>query len=107
MAHRVMGMGDAWEYVCFLSQQAAEKYLKALLARRLVRPGRTHNLNQLLLFLKGTGVHLSGLQADCTLLGPLVVKARYGSLVQFDEEIARAALAAAERIAAAVTPLLD
>lgn len=94
------------QYVCFLAQQSAEKYLKALLVRHLVRPGRTHNLKELLVYLRGVGVHLSALDADCELLAPLAAKSRYGGLGAFDEAIARAALAAAERIAAAVAPLL-
>lgn len=105
-ARREAEMDDAWEYVCFHAQQAAEKYLKALLVHHYVRPRWIHDLKELLKDARKIGLELSGLDQDCAFLTPFAGEARYGPLVDFDETKGRAALAAADRIAAAVKPLL-
>ncbi|HEY8176754.1 MAG TPA: HEPN domain-containing protein, partial [Gemmatimonadaceae bacterium] len=98
-AHHAMS-GGFWDHVCYLSQQSAEKYLKAMLVRMFVRPSRTHELEDLLSELRAEGAPLTGLDADCALLSDYAITMRYGPL-KANERIARAALAAAERIAAA------
>lgn len=103
---RLVEMAGAWTYVCFHAQQSAEKYLEALLVRHFVRPERTHNLSELLKEARNAGAPLPGIDADCAFLTPFAVDARYGNLKQFDEARGRAALDAADRIAAAVAPLL-
>jgi HEPN domain-containing protein/predicted nucleotidyltransferase len=102
LAHAAAGLGDAWLHVCFHSQQSAEKYLKALLVRHFVRPERTHDLTELLRSLRSIGVALPGLDADCELLTPYAVQARYRAPDFYDEHLGRAAVAASDRIAAAV-----
>lgn len=52
-----------WGIVAFHCQQAAEKYLKAALVNRHVRPSRTHKLKTLLLELTKAGDFTSGLEA--------------------------------------------
>ena len=101
-----MTHGDAWEYACFSAQQSAEKYLKALLVRQFVRPARTHNLTELVQAIAGAGIALRGVDAECELLTKFAVQTRYGPVMASEGE-AVAAIAAAERIAAAVEPLLD
>ena len=100
-AHRSMPPGDSWDYVCFFAQQSAEKYLKAMLVRQYARPERTHDLTELLRDLRGVGVQLGGIDDDCALLAKYAVATRYGA-VRCEEPMAREALPAAERIAAAV-----
>ena len=99
VAHHAMSEGF-WDHVCYLSQQSAEKYLKAMLVRMFVRPSRTHKTDELLAELRSAGAPLTGLDADCALLSKYAITMRYGPM-KANEHIARAALAAAERIAAA------
>lgn len=100
-----VGHGDAWEYVAFNAQQSGEKYLKALLVRYFVRPARTHKLDELLLSIRSAGIPLADLADDCALLSTYAVDTRYGPRLASEAE-ARQALAAAERIAVAVEPLV-
>lgn len=90
-----------WDHVCFLAQQSAEKFLKALLVRQYVRPERTHDLTELLRDLRAVGVELVEVDEDCALLAKYAVATRYGSPM-CDEPKAREALLAGERIASAV-----
>ena len=98
-ARVLMAHGDMWDEVCFHAQQSVEKYLKAFLVQRYVHPSHTHDLKHLLEDLRAVGEPARGLDADCALLAPYAVTMRYGPF-KADEEIAREALAAAERIAA-------
>lgn len=91
----------AWkEDICFNSQQAAEKFLKALIISRHQRPARTHKLRVLLAHLRKIGVALEQLDEDCGYLTPFGSE-RYPPKT-ITETHARDALPAAERIAAAV-----
>lgn len=101
-ARHAMRHGQLWDTVCFLAQQSAEKHLKARLVRQFVRPSHIHKLPELLAALRAAGVPLPGLDSDSELLSPYAVTMRYGPF-KADERIARAAIAAAERIAAATT----
>jgi HEPN domain-containing protein/predicted nucleotidyltransferase len=67
----------AWELVCFHSQQAAEKYLKALIVQRWMHPQRTHNLAALIVDCRAEGYDLPNLDAECALLSPFAVTPRY------------------------------
>jgi HEPN domain-containing protein/predicted nucleotidyltransferase len=79
-ARLLMRHGRLWDHVCFLSQQSAEKNLKALIVRQFERPSRTHDLEELLRDLRTVGVLLPGLDADCALLTTYAIKTRYGPL---------------------------
>ena len=100
-----------WPAVAFHAQQAAEKYLKALLISRWEHPKRTHNLADLLDACRKAGVPLPALDADCALLTGLDVSARYPDYEHpFDEPPppptpmeCQAALGASRRIVAAVS----
>jgi HEPN domain-containing protein len=91
-----------WPEICWLSHQACEKYLKALLVSRYVRPPRTHKLEKLLATLRRAGVDLPGLDADCALLTGHAIRPRYPEGSKLGESDARVAFAAAERIVGAV-----
>jgi HEPN domain-containing protein/predicted nucleotidyltransferase len=68
-----------WRPVCFHAQQAAEKYLKALLVHHRIHPPRTHNLTELLSEIRQACTTLPGLDADCALLSKFPVEPRYPS----------------------------
>jgi len=66
-----------WNLICFLGQQAAEKYLKAFLEERGIEPPKTHSL-ALLLDLAGEGLkELLPLREDLEKLTEFAVTARY------------------------------
>jgi HEPN domain-containing protein/predicted nucleotidyltransferase len=93
---------DFWAQICWLSHQTCEKFMKALLVSRRVRPERTHKLPRLLKALRAAGVPLSGLDADCKLLTKHAVTPRYLAGLKLGEADARTAAAAADRVIRAV-----
>lgn len=88
--------------ICLLSQQMCEKYMKALLVSRHVRPKRTHELEELLVALRRAGCPLPGLDKDCESLSAHAVEPRYAEGDDLGVEEAQTASAAAARIVAAV-----
>jgi HEPN domain-containing protein/predicted nucleotidyltransferase len=94
--------GEYWPEICWLSHQMCEKFLKALLVSRGVRPPRTHKLTELLQALRDNDVNLGPLDADCLLLGAYAVTPRYPAGLRLAEGAARTAYAASQRIVAAV-----
>ena len=105
MRHAGVHTDDAEEYapeICWLSHQAVEKYMKALLVSRRVRPGRTHDLVALLAALRATGDALPGLDDDCESLTKHAIAPRYPSGLNLSVKDATAAFAAAQRVIAAV-----
>jgi HEPN domain-containing protein/predicted nucleotidyltransferase len=103
-ARKLAEEGQFFGPVCFHCQQAGEKYLKALLVSRRLRPRRTHDLKKLLADLRAGGCELPGLDKDCKLLSTHAVTPRYSLGLRAGD--ARKALAAAERLVAQVTALL-
>ena len=102
-----------WSAVCFHAQQAAEKYLKALLIQRNVRPERTHELSDLVVAARKAGYALDGIDDDCTFLTPFAVDVRYPDDSTMpepnpppDEATGRRAVGSVRRIVEAVKPLL-
>lgn len=64
--------------VCFLTQQVAEKYLKALVVARTHAYDRTHNLRALLEQIGKTGIDVpSDIQNAAIQLNPYYVATRY------------------------------
>jgi uncharacterized protein len=88
--------------ICWLSHQMCEKYLKALLVSRHVRPKRTHELTDLLEALRESGCALPGLDDDCKLLTNHAITPRYPAGLDLGVDDARIAYAAAQRIVSAV-----
>jgi HEPN domain-containing protein/predicted nucleotidyltransferase len=93
---------DYWPEICWLSHQMCEKFMKALLVSRYVRPPRTHELNVLLHALRTDGADLGPLDADCALLTEHAIAPRYPTGLHLDENDARTAYAAAQRSVTAV-----
>lgn len=96
--------------VCFHAQQAAEKYMKALLVARGVVPPRTHDLLQLNALSAKAGADLSDIDRECELLGQYAVEPRYPDMVAprlvASAEEAKRAIIAARRVKIVIGPLL-
>jgi HEPN domain-containing protein/predicted nucleotidyltransferase len=94
-----------WSTICFHAQQAAEKYLKALLIQRNIRPPRTHELPDLLTAARAAGYPLDDIDDDCAFLNQFAVKVRYPENVVIPEQATgRRAADAVRRIVDAIRP---
>ena len=88
---------------CFHSQQAAEKYLKALLTWRQVEFPKTHVIGELLDLLATVDAPLADSLAEATALNPYGVEVRYpGDLPEPDSHESVAALGLAKKVRDAV-----
>jgi len=97
-----------WSTVGFHAQQAAEKYLKALLIQRMIRPPRTHDLAELVTAARDAGYDLPDLAVECELLKPFAVDVRYPERTPIPDEVnGRVILAAGRRIVDLARPHLD
>lgn len=67
----------AHDAVCFHAQQAAEKYLKAVLAERVIAFPKVHDLTRLLDLIDPAINELSAMRADLDALSRLSVQVRY------------------------------
>jgi HEPN domain-containing protein len=85
------------DLICFHSQQAADRYLKALLQEQGLPAPRTHDLEELLARLLPHDATLRGLRRGLMILTPYAVEYRYPGEVASRRQ-ARAALRWAERI---------
>jgi HEPN domain-containing protein len=91
--------------VCFHSQQAAEKYLKAVLQERGVRFGKTHDLEGLLRLCTAVFPQLTLLVGDAQLLNDYAVRYRYPGIDATKKQSQMAAKAAG-RVRGIILPLL-
>jgi HEPN domain-containing protein len=92
-----------WGVICFHCQQAAEKYLKAFLVQRGVKPERTHDLAQLVAACTQVDESLSALRPACIKLSDFAVDVRYpGVPVEVEEQMAKEAVEVAEQICNAI-----
>lgn len=88
-----------WSIVCFHSQQAAEKYLKAFIVSSGTKPEYIHDLIRLLKVCTMTDPSVAVLEADCRSLNSYAADVRYPDLEEEATEVmARDALGAAQRI---------
>jgi len=94
---------------CFLSQQAAEKYLKGFLTWHRTEFRRVHDLLELLNLCRRIDARFGGLEEACRLLNPYYIETRYpiGRPVHYTADDAREALAAAEQILQVVREQLN
>ena len=97
---------DYWPEICWLSQQMCEKFMKALLVSRFVRPERSHDLTELLEAARRNGIEVGAIDDDCALLTTHAITPRYPKGLGLTAKDARVASAAAKRIASAVRALL-
>jgi len=85
--------------VCFLSQQMAEKYLKALLIAHSTRFQKIHDLLQLESFLLPYEAEIKNIHSDLELLNRYYTETRYpDDSVEFGKQEATAAFEAALRV---------
>lgn len=85
--------------VCFLSQQMAEKYLKAMLIFYDLELVKIHDLIKLISFLENNAPGIKVIDEEAALLNQYYIEARYvGNYPEFSWQDAEAALAAAEKI---------
>jgi HEPN domain-containing protein/predicted nucleotidyltransferase len=96
-----------WMSVTFHAQQAAEKYLKALVISRWRKPPRTHELAPIVDLARAIRCTLPDLAAECEILKPYGVEVRSPDDQPMSTEAeGRVALAAAMRIVDVVRPLV-
>ncbi len=97
-----------WDTVCFHAQQAAEKFLKALLVLHGREVSKTHDLVALLARCVECEAGLANLESDCRTLTSYGVAARYpDDLFEPGETESREVVAAAYRVRAAILPFLS
>lgn len=102
-AKRTFEETEYYDHVCFLSEQAAEKYLKAvvLIIKKEIRPqDKTHNLIYLSAIGKEAGLNLDDLEEDLRKLQEAFIPSRYpaNGYVKFTKEEAKECLESAEKI---------
>ena len=88
---------NLWGPAGFNAQQAAEKYLKALLVKAWRAPPRTHDLGTLVAEVRAAGFDLPDLTAECEVLHPYAVNCRYGG-IQPNAATGRAVVEAGRRM---------
>lgn len=104
---RTMLAGDGpYDTACFHAQQAAEKYLKALLAFAGQPIPRTHNLEDLFELCRQALPGWSPPELDLASLTPYAVELRYDFEFWPDRDVGADALDIVERLRAAVIALL-
>ena len=91
-----------FDTVCFHAQQAAEKYIKALLTFLSVSSGKTHDLSELVLLLP-EGSTVPAEVGDLSELTDAAVSARYpDDLVVYSREVAESLVLQAKTVRQAV-----
>jgi HEPN domain-containing protein len=86
-----------YHVVCFLTQQCAEKYLKALLEQNDKQIPRIHDLVELLELCKEFDPSLEIVRADLEALGRFSVRVRYPG-TDVDKEDAKSAFQSAKAV---------
>jgi HEPN domain-containing protein len=90
-----------WEDLCFETQQAAEKALKAVLLSRKIKFRFVHDLAELLTTMEQNGVTLTDSVKDAAILTDYSVEARYpGPFEPITEEEFLESLRIAEHVVA-------
>jgi len=107
-ARSLISYGESFlSTVCFHSQQAAEKYLKAFLTHRQVEFPKTHDIDELLDLIAPTDSKLSESLRDVIALTNYGVDVRYpGDFPNLTSSDAREAIQMAERVRRSVLELL-
>jgi HEPN domain-containing protein len=101
--HLLGADADLSSGVAFHAQQAAEKFLKAVLVWHQVAFPKTHDIGRLVDLVRAANTPLADLVADAAALTPYGVEVRYpADLPEPTREQARTAVAVAERVQVAV-----
>jgi HEPN domain-containing protein len=96
----------AYHVTCFLSQQFAEKYLKAFLQYQKQEIPKIHNLIDLLILIKQVDPSLEILRPDLEVLERYSVRVRYPGMIA-EKEDARAAFSSAKVVRKMMRRLLE
>ena len=109
-ARRLLEAGGPFDAVCFHSQQACEKALKAVLAACGLEIPRTHNLEELqarcLGALAGGAAETLGAH-DLSELTPYAVETRYDAEFWPDRQTADTALSRTNQVMELLVPVLE
>ena len=105
-AKRMLASDDPYDTACFHAQQAAEKYLKGLLAFMEQIIPRTHNLEELQQLCLTLVTALPLTDTDLAELTPYAVELRYDFEFWPDRETAEQAVNIAERVRVAVLAIV-
>ena len=94
---------EYYDHICVLAQQAAEKYLKAVIILGkgfLSKKERVHNLIYLSNLCKNYGLDLSQFEEELRRLSEAYIPARYpvGNLINFTKKDAKECLGDAQKI---------
>ena len=102
IANELKAERQPWSVICFHAPQAVEKYLKAFLVCKGVRPERTHDLRALVIRCADFDAEFLALETDCSRLNSFAVDIRYPEIpLAAEEQTGRQAAVLAERICAA------
>jgi HEPN domain-containing protein len=93
------------EIICFLCQQAVEKYLKGFLCAQGIFPQKIHVLETLCASCSDFDSAFDAIAKDCAYLSPFAVQARYPHEMEITDYNVEMALRIAEKISR-FTPLL-
>jgi HEPN domain-containing protein len=88
--------------ICFHCQQAAEKYLKALLVSQNIPFEKTHDLPHINNLCIKSDANFSNIMGSCLMLNPYSVITRYPSELELIEQDAVSAISAVKTIQKAV-----
>ncbi|MGQ0665328.1 MAG: HEPN domain-containing protein [Pseudomonadota bacterium] len=105
-AEKLTTLGGPFGPACFHMQQAAEKYLKALLAHRGVEYPHTHDLGVLLDMCCRIAGDLERLRDEIVTLQPYSVQMRYDDIAEPEAREARAGLGVVTVVREAVVRLM-
>ncbi len=106
-AQRTVVSEGPFDTACFHAQQAAEKYLKGLLAFHGEPIPRTHDIEELQRLCLPFAVHSKLTEIDLTVLSDYAVPARYDLEFWPDRETAADALHLAEQVREIVLALVS
>lgn len=108
-ARRLLKDGGYADTICFLAQQAAEKYLKAYLVFKGVNPFKTHHLEKLARDCARFEKRFEEFLDDCLRLSRYYIETRYPPVVpiEYTKAEAKKAIEIAEAIIEFVEGRLD
>jgi len=99
-AKRLLKNGGYTDTICFLAQQAAEKYLKGYLVAKGINPRAAHHLEELAKDCAGFTKGFLDFLDDYRILTRYYIETRYPPLapIDYSREEAKKAIASAEKI---------
>jgi HEPN domain-containing protein len=107
LARHLLAQGDFYPAVAVNSQQAAEKFIKAVLTLRQTDFPKTHDIAALLTLLARTDPVVAASLRPAEALSPFIVEGRYvGDFPEVTAKTSTDALAHAEHVFKALRPMM-